>query len=461
MIFRKCFFAFAMCVLMLLYNSPLGAQYTTASLSGAVGDSTGATVPEASVTVRNTETGFTQNTSSSSIGTFLFPRLPVGPYQLKVEKEGFTAYEQTGITLNVDQSANIAVTLQLGKVTDTVRVTAETELVTTRTAASGQVVTQVPIVELPLNGRRPERLMYLAAGTVDLGRDTCRICGQGGVYPNEETAGVNGNGQGQVNFQMDGADHNDTYLNTSLPFPNPDAIQEFNLLSSNFSAEYGNAAGGVVNVVTRSGTNQIHGSAFEFLRNGALNARQFFAPTQDALKRNQYGGSVGGPVIKDKLFYFGTYQGTQVRNVQSGQVQFVPTQAQRNGDFSGVSRQLVDPLSGQPFPGNQIPASRLSPVSQYFLQQIPLPNGPAGQLTFPGAPIKQSENQFMTKVDYVLAKQQISGHYYFTDFNAPPFIPQGNVLAAPNTGNGAALFPERRSVSRMPGSKFSARKIPP
>ena len=435
MIIKQRFFACVTWILVLLSSSALWAQYTTASLGGTVADSSGATVADAKITVRNTETGFTQTTSSGSSGTYLFPRLPVGSYRLKVEKEGFSAYEQTGITLVVDQSANIAVTLQLGNVTDTVMVTAETELVTTRTAAAGQVVTQVPIVELPLNGRRPERLMYLAAGTVDLGRDNCRICGQGGVYPNEETAGVNGNGQGQVNFQMDGADHNDTYLNTSLPFPNPDAIQEFSLLSSSFSAEYGNAAGGVVNVVTRSGTNQIHGSAFEFLRNGALNARQFFAPTQDSLKRNQFGGSAGGPIIKDKLFVFGTYQGTQVRNVQAGQVQFVPTQAQRNGDFSSVTKQLVDPLSGQPFPGNQIPPSRISPVSQYFLQQIPLPNGPGGQLTFPGSPIRQSENQFMAKVDYVLAKQQISGHYYFTDFNAPPFIPKDNVLAAPNTGN--------------------------
>src|SRR2546427_624814 len=156
---------------------------------------------------------------------------------------------------------------------------------------------------------------------------------------------INGNGQGQVNFQMDGADHNDTYLNTSLPFPNPDSVQEFSLLSSNFTAEYGNAAGGIVNVVTRSGTNDIHGSLFEFLRNGKLNARQFFAVAQDQLKRNQFGGSGGGRIVKDKLFYFGTYQGTRVRNVPSGQVQFVPTQAQRNGDFSSVSTQLVDPVS--------------------------------------------------------------------------------------------------------------------
>jgi hypothetical protein len=296
-------------------------------------------------------------------------------------------------------------------------------------------------VELPLNGRRPERLMYLAAGTLDSGRNSCRICGQGGVYPAEETPNINGAGLlassygGQVNFQMDGADHNDTYLNTGLPFPNPDAVQEFSLLSSNFSAEYGNAGGGVVNIVTRSGANEIHGSAFEFLRNGALNARQFFAPTQDALKRNQFGGSLGGPIRKNKLFYFGTYQGTRVRNVPAGQVQFVPTAAQRNGDFSAVTRQLVDPVSGQPLPNNQIPASRLSPVSQYFLKQIPLPTGANGQLVFPGAPIQQTEDQFMTKADYVLGKQQISGHYFFTNFNAPPGQVAGNVLADPNTGN--------------------------
>jgi hypothetical protein len=418
-----------------LFELPVAAQYTTANLGGTVADATGGTVPDARVTVRNTETGFTQTTVSGASGAFVFPRLPVGSYELRVEKEGFATYVQSGLRLAVDQAANVSVALQVGQVSNEVTVTGEAELVNSRTATGGQVVSQVPIVELPLNGRRPERLMYLAAGTVDLGRNSCRICGNGGVYPGEETPGVNGNGQGQVNFQMDGADHNDTYLNTSLPFPNPDSVQEFSLLSSNFTAEYGNAAGGIVNIVSRSGTNQIHGSLFEFLRNGKLNARQYFAVAQDQLKRNQFGGSVGGRIVKDKLFYFGTYQGTRVRNVPSGQVQFVPTQAQRNGDFSSVSTRLVDPVSGGAVPNNQIPASRLSPVSQYFLNNIPLPNGPNGQLTFPGAPIVQTENQFMTKVDYVRGKQQFSGRYFFTDFKAPPGQVKGNVLADPGTGN--------------------------
>ena len=255
---------------------------------------------------------------------------------------------QDQIALTVDQSANLSITLQVGQLTDEVTVSGSSELVPMRTATGGQLIGEQQITELPLQGRRPERLMYLAAGTVDLGRNACRICGQGGVYPGEETAGVNGTGQGQVQFQLDATSHNDTYLNTSLPFPNPDAVQEFNLQSSNFTAEYGNAGGGIVNVVVKSGTNNIHGTAFSFLRDGRWNARQFFATSQDTLKRNQSGGSVGGPIVKNKLFYFGTFQGTRINSTPEGIVQFVPTEAQRRGDFSNITTQLIDPVTRQP-----------------------------------------------------------------------------------------------------------------
>ncbi|HTM51228.1 MAG TPA: TonB-dependent receptor [Bryobacteraceae bacterium] len=415
----------------------LSAQFTTASLGGAVRDSTGAVVADARVAARNTETGFVQTVTSDSTGSFLFSRLPVGSYELRVEKPGFSAYVQSGIQLTVDRMATQNVALQVGAVSEQVTVLAEAELIQTRTATAGQLVDQKRIVELPLNGRRPERLVYLAAGTVDLGRNSCQICGHGGVYPGEETAGVNGAGIYQVNFQLDGTSHNDTYINVSLPFPNPDSVQEFNLQASNFTAEYGNAGGGVVNIVTRSGTNEIHGSAFHFLRNGALNARQFFAPKQDALKRNQFGGSAGGPIRKDKLFYYGTFQGTRLRNTPAGIISFVPTAAERTGDFSSLlpGRQLVDPVSKQPVPGNLIPASRLNPVSQFFLKRIPLPNGTARELNFPGTPIVQTENQFMIKSDYVSGKHQISGRYYFTDFDGPPVVGPPNILAATSAGN--------------------------
>ena len=429
----------ALSVVLLGLSIPLAAQYTGTSLGGTVTDSTGAAVPDAKIAASNTDTGFRETTTTNPRGSFLFSRLPVGPYELRVEKAGFAAYVQSGITLAVDQPANLTISLQVGQISNQVTVTAEAELVDTRTGTGSQVISQVPIVELPLNGRRPERLMYLAPGTVDAGRNSCKICGQGGVYPGEETPSVNGANipgsvGGQVNFQMDGADHNDTYLNTSQPFPNPDAVREFSLLTSNFSAEYGNAGGGVVNIVTRSGTNDIHGSLFEFVRNGDFNARQFFAIAPDFLKRNQFGGSAGGPIKKNKIFYFGTYQGTRVRNAPSGIVSFVPTAAQRAGDFSG-SAALKDPVSGQPLPNNQIPASRLSPVSQYFLSHIPLPNGPAGQLTYPGAPVRQADDQFMIKLDHVMNKQQISGHYFYSNFNAPVTPVASNVLASPNSGN--------------------------
>jgi len=425
------------CLLLLLAAAVACAQFTTASLGGTVRDSTGAVVPDARVTVRNTETGFVQTVATDATGSFLFSRLPLGLYELRVERQGFTGYVQSGIQLTVDRMATQNVTLQVGAVTEVVTVQAEAELIQTRTAAAGQLVDEKRIVELPLNGRRPERLVYLAAGTIDLGRNNCQICGHGGVYPGEETAGVNGAGIYQVNFQLDGTSHNDTYINVSLPFPNPDSVQEFNLQASNFTAEYGNAGGGIVNIITRSGTNGIHGSAFHFLRNGKLNARQFFAPKQDLLKRNQFGGSLGGPILKDKLFYFGTFQGTRLRNTPAGIISFVPTAEERNGDFSGLlpGRQLIDPVSRAAVPGNRIPASRINAVSKYFLNKIPLPNAGGRQVTFPGTPIIQTENQFMIKSDYTAGRHQISGRYYFTDFDAPPFVGPENILASSTAGN--------------------------
>ena len=421
--------------LTLAFCSATFAQYTTASLGGTVVDESGAAIPSAVVTVKSPTTGFTQKVESDSSGAFLFSRLPIGSYELTSELNGFTSYRQTGIRLTVNQAASQIITMRVGQVSEQVTVEANAELVTTRTGAVGQVIDEKKIVELPLNGRLAQSLVYLSAGTVDLGRNGCRICGHGGVYPGEQTAGVNGAGMGQVNYQLDGAGHNDTYLNVNVPFPNPDSIQEFNLESSNFTAEYGNAGGGIVNIVTRSGTNQIHGSAFEFLRHGKLNARNYFASARDTLKRNQFGGSVGGPIIKDKLFYFGTYQGTKVRSEPGGRVAFVPTAAERAGDFSSTTRQLIDPVSKLPFAGNQIPLTRFSPASTYFLDRIPLPNRAGREANFPTTPVREEENQVMLKADYNVGAHQISGRYFFTDFDKPAVIPTDNLLAATSAGN--------------------------
>jgi Carboxypeptidase regulatory-like domain/TonB dependent receptor-like, beta-barrel len=415
--------------------SPAYAQYTTASFGGSVVDSNNAVLPQSQVSVRNVDTGFTQSATTDESGAFLFPRLPVGSYELRVERPGFSRYVRTGITLTVDQAASLTVVMQVGQVSEEVTVQANTELVGTRNGTLGQLVDQQRVVELPLNGRMAQSLVFLAAGTVDLGRNGCRICGHGGVYPGEQTAGVNGAGMAQVNYQLDGAGHNDTYLNVNVPFPNPDAVQEFNLQASNFTAEYGNAAGGIVNIVTRSGTNVIRGSLFEFLRDGSLNARNFFAPTKDTLKRNQFGGSAGGPIVKGKLFYFGTYQGTRIRSEAAGRVAFVPTAAERAGDFSSLSVQLVDPVTRQPFVNNQIPPERISPAAKYFLDWIPLPNRGGRELNFVGTEQIETENQFMTKVEYNRRGHQISGRYFFTDYDRPAVIPDNNILAASSAGN--------------------------
>jgi outer membrane receptor protein involved in Fe transport len=424
-------------LLALAWNGQLSAQFTTASLNGVIVDPSGAAVPGANISVRNTETGFESTTTSGEAGLYVFPRLPVGSYSLQVEKEGFSTYVQEGVVLTVNQSATQNVTLRVGEVSEKVTVEAGVDLVTTGTSTVGQLVDERRIVDLPLNGRRAQSLLYLGPGTVDV--DQIRSLGYGGVYPGEQLANVNGTGLGQVNYQLDGAGHNDTYLNLNLPFPNPDSIQEFNLQADNLSAQYGNAAGGIVNIVTKSGTNEIHGSVFEFLRNGALNARNFFAPTHDSLKRHQFGGSIGGPIKKDKLFYFGTFQGTRIRTAPEGQIAFVPTEAQRRGDFSSLGVQLVDPLNGQPFLNNQIPDTRLSTVAKNLLSGIPLPNGPGQQLTYTGRSGDQNENQFMIRGDYNAGRHQINGRYFFSDFDEPGSFSAENLLAASSNIHGVRV----------------------
>jgi hypothetical protein len=425
--------------LLLIYVAPtqLSAQYTTASLGGTVVDQSGAAVPGAKVTAEELATHFTSTLTSASDGAFLFPSLPVGAYEVDVEKTGFSHYVQKGITLTVNQSATIRVTLRVGAVSARIEVSGQAPLVTTNAAAVGNVVTQRSIVDLPLNGREPQQLVFLLPGAVDYSAEVCLVNCQGGVYPGEQEGVINGGSPGAVNYQLDGGNFNDTYMNTNLPFPNPDAVQEFSVENNNLSAEYSDSSSAVVNIVTKSGTNAIHGDAFEFVRNGDLNARNFFAPVQDTLKRNQFGGTIGGPILKDKLFYFGTIQDTRVRSTSFGQVEFVPTAAERDGDFSAVSTQLVNPVTGAPFPNNQIPASLLSAPAAYFLQRIPEPNGPNGELTFVGPHLVQNDLQWMPKIDYVQGKHHLSGHFFWTRFNEPPDITDAehNILADCGSGN--------------------------
>jgi Carboxypeptidase regulatory-like domain/TonB dependent receptor len=423
-------------ILGILAIVPASAQYTTASLGGTVQDPTGAMVPGAAVTVENEGTALSRTATTQPDGAFLFPALPVGPYKLTVTAKGFTTYVQTGIILSVNQAATQTVILHVGAMAESVTVSANAAVLTTRTATMGQLIDQKQILDLPLDGRQPQELLFLSAGAVNETGVYCLVNCQGGVYPGEQDGNVNGGGPRNVNYQMDGAGHNDTYLNTNLPFPNPDAVQEFNVQNNNLSAQYG-LGGALVNIVTKSGTNQLHGDLFEFLRNGDLNARNFFAPTQDTLKRNQFGGSVGGPIVKDKVFFFGTYQGTRVRSAAQGEIAFVPTAAERTGDFSDIPTQLVNPNTGAPFPGNQIPTSMFSAPSDYFMKLIPLPNGPDRQVTFAGPSVVQNDDQWMVKSNWIHGKNQLGGSFFWTRFDEPPDVTTSktNILAADGNGN--------------------------
>ena len=420
---------------MLLWTTSALAQYTTARLAGTVADNTGSAVPGATVTVLQSATGYKQEAKTGAAGDYLFPSLPVGDYQLTVEMSGFTTYVQNGIILTVGRAATQNVTLQVGSVRQQVTVQANASLVTTDDPSIGQLVDEKNMQSLPMNGRQAQQLVFLVPGAVDVSEQNCGSNCEGGVLPGEQYAKVNGGGANGVYYLLDGVDYNDTYINTNLPFPSPDALQEFNVQTANMSAAYGNATGGVVNIVTKSGTDQIHGDVFEYLRNYAMDAKNYFATAPNPLKQNQFGGTIGGPILKGKIFYFGSYQGTRQNTAINGEIAQVPTLAERGGDFTDLlPTVLTNPNTQSPyqFNNNVIDPRAFDPTAQYLLKEIPLPNDPAGgahQLLYSAAPSVQDTNEYLAKVDYNLGKHHLSGHYFQLQYNVPVILPPAsNIL---------------------------------
>jgi outer membrane receptor protein involved in Fe transport len=406
----------------------------TGTIAGSVVDPSGAALVGAKVTATNLATGLSRETTSGTDGAYVFPLLPVGVYSLSVEASGFRRFEQKGIEVRADQSSTVSIKLEIGSTTETVSVVANSELVQTRSSTLTKVVTTQSIAELPLNGRNAAALVLLAPGTADLTAGNARGSGdtqQTATYPGGQSITSNGGRADTVNYNLDGGSNQDHYTNVNNPFPNPDAVEEFSVQTNSYSAEYGRGAGAIVNVVTKSGTNSLHGSAFEFLRNGDLNARNFFASSHDLLKRNQFGGALGGPIKKDRLFFFGTYQGTRLRNVALANTATVLSNAQRQGNFSDVSRQLVDPITKQPFPGNIIPTSRIDPVAAKFLQYVPSSTRPDSLITY-DLPQVDNENQVMGRVDYNLTKHRFYGRYFFSEYTHAPVVGDVNLIAARN-----------------------------
>ncbi len=380
----------------------------TAQIVGTITDSTGARVPQAKISAANVDTGTNRNIVSNPEGYYTIPLLPPGTYLITVMKEGFKPVSRSGVKLAVSDNATIDFTLQVGSVSEAVTVSGGAALVETQSGTIKRVVDQQRIVDLPLNGRDITQLLAVQAGVLETSQNGS--AGNGFV--------VNGNRQTGVYFLLDGGMNTNSYQNFSGLFPNPDAIEEFSVQTSNFSAEYANSTGAVVSAVTKSGTNQFHGSAFEFVRNGAFNARNFFAAQTDSLKRNQFGGTVGGPILKNRLFFFFAYQDTKLRsNPQLTQV-VVPTGAMRVGNFSSVTKPIVNPATGSAFPGNQIPVSMFSPVTEAFLKYLPDP-GTVNGASLTGAPLINNQREYTARGDWLVGSHRISGRIFYTKLTQP------------------------------------------
>src|SRR3984885_4508557 len=419
-------------LLLLLLVIPSGNQLLKAQaigggqIQGTVTDETGSAVSGATVEAVQTESGLRRVVTSGADGGYNLPSLPVGPYTLKVTSNGFSTYDQSGIVIQVGNELRIDVKLQVGGVAQTVQVTAAASMVQTEDQSITQVVDRQRTVDLPLNGRQATQLILLTPGTSNAPATDLATSKN---YPSAVTLSVAGAQATNINYLMDASDNNDAFTNVNLPFPFPDAIQEFSVQTSGLSAQYGVHPGAVVNAVTRAGGNSFHGTLFEFFRNGDMNARNHFSTKQDTLKRNQFGGVLGGPIRKDKLFFFGGYQGTRTRQQTNAFTSFVPTPAMFNGDFSaytsaacqsgGVAKQLINPATGTPFLNNQIPTSQFNSSALALFKYIPLATNPCGKLVY-GLPLPQNEDQYIARIDWTAtAKQTVFGRYYLTPFTQP------------------------------------------
>ncbi|HYO84494.1 MAG TPA: TonB-dependent receptor, partial [Bryobacteraceae bacterium] len=380
---------------------------STATISGRVVDPSGATVAGATVEASNPATNFRRNTVTNAAGLYVLESLPVGEYSITARSAGFRTYSQTGVTLQVNQRASIDITLELGAVTDQVQVQANVPQVDTVSGTLREVVDTQRIEGLPLNGRNPLQLQALLPGVVSAG-SVEHVGGLGGYAVNGGIAGSN-------NYYLDGGSFVDPYFNAPQYFPNPDALQEFTIQTNSSSAEYGRNRSAVIAAVTRSGTNSLHGSAFEFLRNTHLNARNFFAAEASPFHQNQFGGALGGPIKRNQLFFFGSYEGFRQSGTPGVSTITVLSEQERRGDFSALSRPINDPLTGQQFPGNIIPADRLSPVTTQWLERfLPLPNGPNNtyiRALKPG----RDRDQYIGKIDWIASSSdRVSGRYIQT-----------------------------------------------
>jgi len=413
----------------------------TGTITGVVTDASGAVVPRAEVVAINTGTNAPFRAFSDEQGVYFLRGLPVGIYSLTGTLRGFKKFETKDVRLQVNEVVRVDVPLVVGETAETVTVVGEAVHVDTTTATLRTVVDQKRIEDLPLNGRNPTQLMRLVAG-VQL--DTRADITSGTTYPGVQGVSVNGGRSNATNYVLDGAQNNDHYNSVPNPMPNPDALQEFSVQTNNFSAEFGRNAGGLVNAVTKTGTNDLHGVAFEYLRNKSVNAANFFSPIEngkkrdDGLKRNQYGVTLGGPVLlpkvydgRDKSFFFFSYQGQKLRRAPSSVSRIVPTAAQKRGDFSGLlPRALRDPFGSGNYPNNQIPLSQFNPAAKFIADNF-LPTPASGNTISYSTVSNYDDDQILIRGDHqITSKNRLSGRYWKSWAEQPGALDPSNYLSA-------------------------------
>ncbi|HEY1215720.1 MAG TPA: TonB-dependent receptor [Bryobacteraceae bacterium] len=447
-----CVFAF---LLLFVTALTLSAQTGgTASLQGAVTDPTGAAISGANVTITNTDTKVARNTVTDTEGRYSLPNIPPGPYSLTVSATSFKGYSQTGLVLEVGSSITINPSLSVGTSTETVEVAASGVAIETESATYKQVIDQKRITELPLNGRQATQLVLLTGGSV--------------VAPSSDMVGsknyitsvvisVAGSQGNYNNYLLDGGGYTDNFTNVNLPFPFPDALQEFSVESNSLPARNGLHPGALINAVTRSGTNQWHGSAFEFIRNNIVNATNFFSGIKDTVKRNQFGGTIGGKVVSDKAFFFFGYQGTRNRQVSAATNSCIPTAAELAGDFSQMpavgaqcgraiadNGNLYDPATNSKINTNpnqanyrKIPTSSLSQTALNLVKYLPasLANPTTGAISV-AIPANFTEDQYIGRFDYnISSNHNLFFRTFVTNYNAPAYFSPTNLLLTTTAGN--------------------------
>jgi len=428
----------------------LAAQSWNSQLEGLVFDPTGAAIPEASVLLRNTATGQVRQTHSDANGFYTFPLLPPGTYDLEAAKPGFAQKALDGLALHVGEVSRVDIRLELARQTLDVRVEAQPPLVETASPALGDEIANARVTALPLNGRQFSQLALLAAGASP-------------PYPNGASQqfntpalglgfSVEGQRSERNNFALDGVTLMEPFAYSLTVNPSVDAIREFRVVETSYSAEQGITSGAQVEIASRSGTNRLSGTAYEFLRNSVLDAKNFFDAASQPIppyRQNQFGGSFGGPLRRDRTFFFTNYEGLRIRQSITNTT-LLPPLALRNGNFSGINPlsgkpfpAIIDPQTGQAFQGNLIPPSRIDPVSRAILAKVPLPNMP---LAPPGennnlnlGRRRVSSDQFLARLDHQLTpRHQLFGRFLlFNSEQLFPFVPNSfaqNPSAPPGFG---------------------------